>query len=300
MALAPAGGEYEWNILLASFNRNPGAADPHEVTLVLTGLSGLDKVRVSVSTVDEKRNNWWPEWTKFREEHDIPYVAGPNRGHLGANVLYKPESIRNTNDILGTMRPQDREKWLSQSDRYTRRPLEQTAVFDNVPVVDGAATIKLPAPASSLSLIHVKPVGAAETMRPWELREVALPLGESPASKTLDVAGLLPDTSYTLSVQAVSSMRVADYGVALQSPDGGGRVEGYGDYSGRPNMIVLTTRTDSSGALKVIPFTPAQKAAAGDQARFTFLSLAPTVPTIRAQPPAAKSKSTAPSKTDTP
>ena len=300
MALAPAGREYEWNILLASFNRTPGAADPHEVTLVLTGLSGLDKVRVSVSAVDEKHNNWWPEWTKYREDHDIPYVAGPNRGHLGANVLYKPEYLRNTNDILGTMRPEDREKWLSQSDQYTRRPLKQTAVFDSVPVVDGAVTIKLPTPASSLSLIHVKPASAAETVQPRDLSEVALPLGESPASKTLDVAGLLPDTNYTLAVQAVSSMRVADYGVALQKPDGGGRVEGYGDYSGRANMVILTARSDSSGALKVIPFAPAQKAAAGDQAKFKFLSLAPTVPTIRAQPAAAKSNSTANAKAVTP
>ena len=297
MALAPGSWNYEWNVLLASYNRNPSAGGSHDVILTLTGLTGIDKVRVGVSTVDEKRNNWWPEWTKYRDDHAIPYVAGPNRGHLGGNVLYKPEYLRNTNDILGTMRPEDHAKWLRLSNRYAGCELAETSAMENLAVVDGTVSIKLPTPASSLSLIRVTPVGTMENMLPMALRTLSLPLGGKGASETIKLAGLQPDTGYTLAAEVRSSMRVADYGITLQRPDGGGRVVGYGDYSGRSNMIILTARTDTSGTLEVIPFTTAQQAAPGDRVSYRFVSMIPTVPGPRITP---GNDSTANAETETP
>ena len=156
--------------------------------------------------------------------------------------------------------------------------------MENLAVVNGTVSIKLPTPASSLSLIRVTPVGTMENMLPMALRTLSLPLGETPASETIKLAGLQPDTGYTLAAEVRSSMRVADYGITLQRPDGGGRVVGYGDYSGRSNMIILTARTDTSGTLEVIPFTTAQQAAPGDRVSYRFVSMIPTVPAPRITP----------------
>lgn len=280
MALATTESGYQWNVLVSSFNRDAAAPGTEKIRLQVDGLGGLANVKAEVFRIDQQHNNWWQEWTKTREEKDLPFVAGPNRGHLGANVLYKAEYLRNTLDVLGTMRPEDHQEWLLRCGEFANIALTATDRMEAIPVEKGRAAVEIEVPPNCMVFVKLTPaIPVAFPPLPEQLGSLSLPLGATSQSRPIRIGGLVPETEYTLTARAKSTMRVAEYGISLQRPDGAGKVSGFGDYSGRANPIVLTARTDKRGGIEVIPFTDAQEAAKEDAVLFEFLSLVPTVPT---------------------
>ncbi len=83
--------------------------------------------------------------------------------------------------------------------------------------------------------------------------------------------GLKPRAAYTVICTAQASGRRMDYRLTAGPPLGPGRVEALGDWSARPNRLVVTARSDAAGALAISISAPKQPCDADDVVEFRDL-----------------------------
>ena len=286
-------------IVATNLNERFDAATAEPLRIRPSGLPDVRQVSVTQYLVDAEHNNWWPDWKRYREQAGIPYVAGPNSGHLGTRIRYKPEYAAYHQDIMGTMPDADISRWLAKAPEFRARDaLVPTAGPTEVPVHEGSADIAFDLqphgvmylefavadrPRSGDRSLAFTRASFGEWKTFGECCLVAcdrVPGGSAAslsasgeARMTRTLTGLKPGASYTLVALAKASGRVVDYSMSAGPPDRPLAACGWGDYSARWTRIVVTTNASAGGRLTVGLHVPAQPADSDDRVLFGGLQL---------------------------
>jgi hypothetical protein len=288
-----------FRIVVTSLSERFDAGTVEPLRLRLSGLPDVDRVCVTQYLVDAEHNNWWPDWKRYREQSGIPYVAGPNSGHLGTRIRYKPEYAAYHQDIMGTMSDADLPRWLAKVPEYRARDrLVPTAGPNDVTVRLGSAEIAFDVQPHAVMYLEITASGRSRSgdrdlaftrasFRDWEATGGCRPVdcdrvpegsaarltaaGGARLARTL--TGLEPGAGYTVTALAKASGRVLDYGLSAGPPNQPQQACGWGDYSARWNRIVVTAVADSAGNLAVSLQVPAAPADGSDHVLFAGLEL---------------------------
>jgi hypothetical protein len=288
-----------FRIVATNLSERFDAVTAEPLRLRLSGLPDVDRVCITQYLVDAKHNNWWPDWKRYREQSGIPYAAGPNSGHLGTRIRYKPEYAAYHQDIMGTMPDADIHRWLAKVPEFRARDrLVPTAGPTDVPVLHGSAEIAFDLQPHGVMYLEIATPGRSRSgdrslaftrasFSEWatagdcnlvdcdrlpERMAARLKVsGGALLARTL--TGLEPGASYTVTALAKASGRVLDYCLSAGPPNQPLPASGWGDYSARWNRIVVTTVADGAGSLAVRLQVPAAAADEDDHVLFGGLEL---------------------------
>jgi hypothetical protein len=258
-----------YRLVAVSFNENFAAATPEPLRLRLSGLGPATSIRVTEYRIDADHNNWWPEWKNWREANGLPYVAGANSGQFGSGILYKPQYAPWQADVIGTLRPEDVPKWMAKSAEYHARDGLAPTATRTIAVANGVAIFDTTLQANSVLYLEVS--GAPQHLVPIDTPPVRLSPFQKDARITRTLTGLKPGAAYTVLCTAQASGRMMDYRLTAGPPLGPGRIEALGDWSARPNRLVVTARSDAAGALAISLSAPKQPCDADDVVEFRDL-----------------------------
>lgn len=141
-----AGNKYKMMV----YNTTPHIDDNSEeaVELKLKGIPGTSAT-VTRYMIDSTNNNWWSEWTQYREENNIPYeVRGHGAGLSQANAKVHKTVWETTNDA-------GYQEWLSKIPEYKEKEDLSVTSRTEVAVKDGTATWTEILPGHSVLYIEV-------------------------------------------------------------------------------------------------------------------------------------------------
>lgn len=293
MAVASDGDEQVYRLLatnfLNTFHKEPEHVNPENterVRFALNNLPDVPRVRVDVYRIDEHHNNWWEDWRRYREEKGIEYASK----NYGVWAKYGPKFAPYVNDVMGTLKPEDREKWLEKENDYKKR--EKLAISETVviPVEDGQAVLELDIPESGVIYLEAQG-GRSETLPrrdlnfsmgipdAWQKQGdvriqhsedgtlLCLHPAEGAASLTLKMEGLDPDTAYRLVAETRNNSRGIRYGLRV------GKAKASGIKDSNWHRLVLTGTSNSEGELELSLFAPEQPADPEDAAYYRNLLL---------------------------
>jgi hypothetical protein len=288
-----------FRVVATNLNERFDAATAEPLRIRLAGLPDVDRVYVTQYLIDSGHNNWWPDWKRYREQSGIPYVAGPNSGHLGARIRYKPEYAAYHQDIMGTMPDSDIPRWLAKVPEFRARDqFVPTAGPIETPVRHGSVEIAFELQPNGVMYLEIAAPGRPRfddrslaftraSFGDWEAsgdcslvdcdrvpgRSAARLKALGGARLTRIMTGLKPGGVYTVVALAEASGRVMDYCLTAGPPDRPLQACGWGDYSARWNRIVVTAVADGAGRLAVGLRVPAQAAEGDDHVLFGGLQL---------------------------
>ncbi len=260
---------------------------PARVALDLRGLYLGARCEVTEYRIDREHNNWWEKWRLFRERQGIPFVAGRNYGHLGRQLLLKPQFLPWQNDITGYMPPEYdgvRRNWVEAN-----RDAETLTATRTMPLCAdhrGAVHWLVELPGNSVALYRVA-VRRRSVDRPvrlwlgpgWEGENVSVGQGsavlrpaEGHARLVRQISGLRPGRAYSVTATAQPSARVMDFVLHLK---GASEVRALGDWSGRPNRLAAVCAASAEGRLSVTIEAPHQRLDHSDQIEVSDIWLIP-------------------------
>lgn len=283
-------------LLLVNFNYlfhispENGDRNTETVRLRLAGLpAGVESVSVTPYLIDKTHNNWWTDWTRFREEEGIRYATSGYGVWAKYDVKYAPF----VNDPMGTLAPKDRKRWLEKSLEYREvDDFRPTGPVFTVPVVDGVAELHATLKESDTAYLEVR-LGPADRVdglnldfsdglqKRWRLigdavsdaGEVHLLQGESGSELRQTIEGLDPETSYSFIAEAKTDARNLAYGIFAERPGGEGESMIAGVRDAQWKRLVVTTESDHLGKLVIGLKVPGQPVPSDCGARFRKLSL---------------------------
>lgn len=294
MAVASDANSQTYRLLatnfLNTFHKEPEKVNPantEPVTFRLSNLPDIGRVHADVYRIDENHNNWWKDWRQYRKANHIEYASKK----YGVWAKYGPHFAPYVNDVMGTLREEDRDTWLRKLKEYKKR--EDLALTETLklPVKDGAVDITLDLPESGVLYIEVHS-GPTEPVRDsgldlkelspgWVLQNKVSLASEGlffqpaagPASAKHVVEKLSPNTAYVLSLEGCNNSRSILYGVRLGAPADTEPAEAFGQRTCSWNRLCLTAKSDAKGKLAVELFAPAQYCDPEDGAYFRDIQL---------------------------
>lgn len=251
-----------WNFFHKMEAPNPDHT--RRVKVILENLPDVESVEVTAYPIDRERNNWWNDYIQWREEEGIEFATSG----YGVWAKYDPVYAKHVNDPMGTLRPEDRERWLAKSAEIAKNDaLKFNTAPANLPVVDGRAELSFELAESGTMYFEVRyavadPVAGqnldfSEEWKRWrrsgttELVNGQLLLRGDPLGSEVRqvVSNLPPNTPVTFSAEARTSARNFGGRLFAEYPGGEGRVESFLPRSAQWERIVVSTVTDERGEL---------------------------------------------------
>ena len=283
----------QFQILAANFNNDFDAATPETVEIKLTDLpEGTTELLVDGTRIDADNNNWWAEWTQYREENGIDFVRGQSRTHLGSNFLWDEKYIKNTNHIRGTTDGPGYKTWLGLVPEYREKDdLVKTFTGERFAVKDGEAVLTYEIPANGTLFLEVTAKGSDSVERSfaavefgpgWEVdgevakvdeKAVRLVPNQDGVNLSRTFSNLEPNANYAVVVEAKSEVRMLDYGLDVSVADDESASPAWGDYTSFWNRLVMTGKTDPKGELTVSLTVPKQPVEDGDGVTYRNLTI---------------------------
>lgn len=268
--------EHTYRILLYNACANPNMNAGEKITVKLDGIPG-DNIKISKYLIDKTHNNWWTDWTNYRQQENIPYIM---RGH---GVGLNQEQASWHKNVWETTDEEGYQKWLGKIPEYKAiQNLEITEPEITIGVTDGSAEWTETLPGHSVMYIEVSynetdPVYVenldfeAGDLEDWSIAGLAEEAsisrnGEFSAKLTAKpdqdaviiktISGLEPNTSYVLSGYGKPEGSAVKYRLFSHNPGESrnwakhysqGLLSSFGNW----NNMAVTKKTDENGELVI-------------------------------------------------
>lgn len=256
--------------LMVHLREDIGATGDEPVTIKLTHMPIENGVlQADLYMIDEKHNNWWTVWLQDRQRLNIPFMLGPNGGHLGRDIKLAPKYMPLAIDIRATVDDAGWAQWaklapsyiakeaLKPSQRITLTVRKGEAVWQGVLPAFGSAMLQVALPVQpvkrpdlTLTASGWQQVGVTRSGKQLQLHP------DKAGSMKRVVSGLQPGKRYTVCVQLKLAHSFTL--VHLQAGNGSGIARGTALRHPRPQQLIVTARADSKGRLPVSLSCPRQ------------------------------------------